>query len=146
MECRRRRHFCFPHRPQITHRKHSFFPSQHSPFHIDILGELPLCTFSNFFKHDVILLPLRRTSIRPRHAFLRPVSHTRTLEGRRHRAVSVRHCCRQEGPRQALTQIRESSDGQRWFMVYGTCSMSRKRAPKPLFSISPPDLHSVLIP
>ena len=32
VEYRRRRRFCFPHLPQITHRKLSLFPSRRSPF------------------------------------------------------------------------------------------------------------------
>jgi hypothetical protein len=92
------------------------------------IGKLPLRTFSTFLlEHVNILLPLCGTSIRPCHAVLRPLSHARMLEGRRHQAVSVGHRGRHERPCQALTQVRESPDGQRWLMVYGASPMSWKR-------------------
>jgi len=78
-----------------------------------------------------------RTSNRPCHAVHGPLSQSRTLEGRTHRAVSVGHRGRHESRRQALTGVCESPDGQIWLMVCGTNLMSWKRDIKvPLFSYS----------
>jgi hypothetical protein len=125
MEYRRRRYFHFQHIPQVTHSKYYRFGAHYNGHEI---GKLPLRTFSTFLlEHVNILLPPCRTSIRPRHAVRGPLSHARTLEGRIHRAVSVGHRGRHERPHQALTQVCESPDGQRWLMVYGASPWSWKR-------------------
>jgi len=81
MEYRRRRHIRIPR--ATIHSKH--YPSELSPLITDKIGKLPLCIFSIFLLEHVttILLPLRGTSNRPCHVVRGPLSHARTLEGRR---------------------------------------------------------------
>ena len=69
-------------------------------FITDEIGQLPLLTFSIYLlvlEHVNIIL-LMRNFQSTFHAVRGPLSHTRTLEGRTHQAVSVGHCCRHERP------------------------------------------------
>src|ERR1700733_1265606 len=120
MEYRRRRYFHFQNVPRAAHSKYSIIPSLSTLEALNNgtkIGKLPLLTFSIFLlEHVNILLPLCGTSDRPCHAVRGPLSHARTLEGRRHQAISVGYRGRLERPCQHFTQVCESPDGQKWLL------------------------------
>ena len=88
------------------------------------IGRLPLRIFAVSLLLHTSIFPLCGTSNRPCRTIRRPLSHARTLEGKTHQAVSIRHRSRHEGPRQAVTQVRESPGGQRWLMLNGVNPVS----------------------
>jgi hypothetical protein len=101
MKYRRRRCFYFQQIPQATHSKYPLpsFGLGSPLYRTTKIGKLFLRTFAIFLLENVdILLPLWGTFNRLCHAVRGPLSHTQTLEGRGHQAVSVGHRGRHERP------------------------------------------------